>query len=452
MTLLPEHEDSALSSRALPDDPLDAAPDDLIGTTVGGSYRIEAFLGAGGMGAVFKATHVHMQKTVALKLLHAEMAAIPEALARFEREAVAAARITHENIAKALDFGKLPDGSFYLVMEFVPGQLLRDALATGAAMTPERVVRIGAQIASALGAAHGAGIVHRDLKPENVILASRPTDEDHVKVLDLGIARVSPAEGDTALTRAGAVLGTPQYMSPEQAMGGAVDHRADLYSLGVVLYEMATGVPPFSDDDGAIATIARHLTQAPPPLPTGIPEPLTTLILELLQKRAADRPQSAEAVVERLQLALANENADPLPPLVATTTNAEVEPPNSRSWRSRAGPAALVVGVALLALATLGMVRRHGEGVGPPQPSASVAWLSLPAASIPAAQGHDAAPAVASVAPPASAPESATVTGTRRERSAEQSKRGKGKQQKAKREERRTGPGGIYVPPPKDWF
>jgi eukaryotic-like serine/threonine-protein kinase len=446
--VLPEPADAPVSSRALSGDPVDAAPDDLVGTTVGGTYRIEAFLGAGGMGAVFKATHVHMQKTVALKLLHAEMAAIPEALARFEREAVAAARITHVNIAKALDFGKLPDGSFYLVMEFVPGELLRDALASGA-MAPERVVRIGAQIASALGAAHAAGIVHRDLKPENVILTSRPAGEDHVKVLDLGIARVSPAEGDTALTRAGAVLGTPQYMAPEQAMGGSVDHRADLYSLGVVLYEMAAGTPPFSDDDGAIATIGRHLTQMPPPLPTAVPETLTELILELLQKRAADRPQSAEAVVERLQLAVANHNAELLAPLVATAPNTEVEPLSSRRWRSKVVPAALVVGVTLVALTTLGMAHRRGDGVATSPSIASAARISPPAASIPARQGHDAA----SVAP-ASAPEPTTVTEARRERSAQEAKPGKGKQKKAKakREERRTGPGGIYVPPPKDWF
>jgi serine/threonine-protein kinase len=365
------------------------------------------------------------------------MAAIPEALARFEREAVAAARITHENIANALDFGQLPDGSFYLVMEYVPGQLLRDALGQGA-MAPERVVHIGTQIASALAAAHAAGIVHRDLKPENVILTSRQGTSDHVKVLDLGIAKVPIEQGSAgpALTRAGAVLGTPQYMAPEQGLGGVVDHRADLYALGVVLYEMAAGTPPFSDDDGAVAAIARHLTETPPPLPASVPATLASLILKLLQKRAEERPQSAAEVADRLQGALAIADVAPVVAVPPATQ------PAPRAGWSRNKVAAIAAMLLLLALATLGMTR-------PEQAVPATEGL----ASVPSAKPAAIAPAAA--ARPATAPEPATpppaTPGDKSPPAAKQSKN-KPKKGRAKREERQTGPGGIYIPPPKDWF
>ena len=421
----------------LPDEPVNAAPaDELVGSTLAEKYRVDALLGEGGMGAVYRATHVLMQKTVALKLLHAEMAVIPEALARFEREAVAAARLTHENIAAALDFGQLPDGSFYLVMEYVPGELLRDALGTGA-MAPERVVRIGTQIASALAAAHAAGIVHRDLKPENVILTSRQGESDHVKVLDLGIAKVpiEQASGGTALTRAGAVLGTPQYMAPEQGLGGVVDHRADLYALGVVLYEMAAGVPPFSDDDGAVAAIARHLTETPPPLPPSVPEALASLIFELLQKRADERPQAAVDVEQRLRNALTAREATPV---AAEPPSPMPEPAPARGWWSRGRIAAVAAVAVLLALATLGMTRPESRSDEPVAP-AEVARTP------PTAAAAEATPVAAEPVAASSAVPAARMTATK-------PAKGKQKKGKAKREERQTGPGGIYIPPPKDWF
>ncbi|MEO6418370.1 MAG: serine/threonine-protein kinase, partial [Polyangiaceae bacterium] len=230
-------------------------PASLIGTTLSGRYKIEKLLGEGGMGAVYQAEHTHMRKRLAVKVLHPEMSRLPEVVARFEREAMAAAHIDHPNVATATDFGKLEDGSFFLVLEFVEGESLRDVIAVGRLETG-RALRILRQIAAALQRAHALGIVHRDLKPENVMLVNREGEPDFVKVLDFGIAKVQIGEltagnvkesgpGQPLLTQAGMVYGTPEYMAPEQALGQPVDPRADIYSLGIIGYEMLAGVRPF---------------------------------------------------------------------------------------------------------------------------------------------------------------------------------------------------------------
>ena len=217
-----------------------AEGDALLGTILAGRYRIEQLLGSGGMGAVYRAEHVHMRKAVAVKVLHREMTAFPEVVARFEREAVAAGRIDHPHVVSASDFGQLEDGSFYLALEFAEGHSLAKLVHTEGALQPERALRIARQIAEALQAAHGVGIVHRDLKPENVMLVVKDSDPDYVKVLDFGIAKikVEGAAEQPALTQIGTVFGTPEYMSPEQARGEPADARADLYTVGVILYEM----------------------------------------------------------------------------------------------------------------------------------------------------------------------------------------------------------------------
>ena len=278
------------------------APPDLLQQVVAGRYRVEALLGSGGMGSVFRAEHVHMRKTVALKVLHREMTYVPEIVARFEREAIAAARIEHPNVAAATDFGKLEDGSFYLALEYIEGESLADLLRREPALTPERAVRIARQIASALGAAHAADIVHRDLKPDNVMLVTRGETPDFVKVLDFGIAKVTAEDmkGQPALTQLGSVFGTPEYMSPEQAMGQPVDKRTDLYSLGVMLHEMLSGQgAPFCGDD-MIATLTAQMTRPPPPLPASVPAELAAITLRLLGKRPEERPASADEVVAEL--------------------------------------------------------------------------------------------------------------------------------------------------------
>jgi serine/threonine-protein kinase len=284
------------------------------GTIVAERYRIDSLLGEGGMGKVYAAEHVHMRKQVAIKVLHAEMSTTPEVVARFEREAVAAGKITHPNVAAATDFGRLEDRSFFLVLEYVAGTDLRKAISKGP-LPPERAVHIVRQIAAAVGAAHAAGVVHRDLKPENIMLVVRDGDPDFVKVLDFGIAKIetigiadpgpSPASGPSAaqpLTKMGAVFGTPDYMSPEQALGQPIDARTDLYSIGVIFFELLAGHRPFKG--GAVTLMRAHVLDAVPTLPPGALETLgpkyNAIVQKLLQKSSSDRYASAAELVTAL--------------------------------------------------------------------------------------------------------------------------------------------------------
>ncbi|HKO52882.1 MAG TPA: serine/threonine-protein kinase [Polyangiaceae bacterium] len=288
------------------DDEQSTERDALLGTLLAGRYRIEALIGSGGMGAVYRAEHVHMRKAVAVKVLHKEMTAFPEVVARFEREAVAAGRIEHPHVVSASDFGQLEDGSFYLVLEFIEGQSLARLVSKVGALSGLRALRITRQIVEALSAAHGVGIVHRDLKPDNVMLVDKDDDPDFVKVLDFGIAKIKVEETaeQPALTQIGTVFGTPEYMSPEQARGELVDARADLYTVGVILYEMLAGVSPFKDDD-LVVVLTRHLTAEPPPLPASVDPAISELVLLLMRKNRDQRVQSAAELIEHIDLILA---------------------------------------------------------------------------------------------------------------------------------------------------
>ncbi len=274
--------------------------DPQVGRVLADRYRIVKLLGSGGMGSVYRAEHVHMQKSVAVKILHRHMTTNAEVVARFEREAVAAGRIEHPNVAAATDFGKLEDGSFYLALEYVEGKSLGDVLDQGP-LSPYRALVVTRQIADALGAAHAAGIVHRDLKPDNVLLVERDGLSDFVKVLDFGIAKLHMDEGSghKPLTQIGTIFGTPQYMSPEQGQGRTVDGRSDLYALGIMLYEMLAGKLPFDADD-LVVLITRQVTEAPPPLPESIPAKVRALTAQLLEKKPEDRVQSAVELVDRV--------------------------------------------------------------------------------------------------------------------------------------------------------
>jgi eukaryotic-like serine/threonine-protein kinase len=270
-----------------------------VGTVLAGRYRIERLLGSGGMGSVYRAEHVLMRKACAVKVLHREMTQVKEVVARFEREAVAAARIEHPNVATATDFGQLEDGSFYLVLEFIEGKSLGRLLGELGALPEERALLITRQIADALAAAHRAGIVHRDLKPDNVMLIRKDGGSDLVKVLDFGIAKVKLEDAPTeqqALTRLNTVMGTPEYMAPEQARGETVDHRADLYTVGVILYEMLAGTSPFRHED-FVVVLTKKLTEDPPPLPAEISEGTRQLVSRLLKRAPAERPGEASEVV-----------------------------------------------------------------------------------------------------------------------------------------------------------
>jgi tRNA A-37 threonylcarbamoyl transferase component Bud32 len=265
------------------------------------------------MGAVYLAEHVLMRKRLAVKVLHPEMTRMPEMVARFEREAMAAAHIEHPNVAAATDFGKLEDGSFFLVLEYVEGTSLRDLIAQGP-LAPERALHIAYQMASALSRAHALGIVHRDLKPENVMLVEREGDPNFVKVLDFGIAKVPVGElsreapigdGGQVLTQLGMVYGTPEYMAPEQALGQVVDARADFYALGVILFEMLTGVRPF-EAPSKVALLGMKVTSDPPTLASKNPDVRVTeavegLVTRLLDKEAEKRFQAAQDVLEAIE-------------------------------------------------------------------------------------------------------------------------------------------------------
>ncbi|MFZ5893657.1 MAG: protein kinase domain-containing protein [Myxococcota bacterium] len=292
----------------------DSVPTDpRIGTLLADRYRIDALIGEGGMGRVYSAEHVMMKKRLAVKILRRELTSVPEVVARFEREAMAAANIDHPNVAAATDFGKLSDGSVFLVLEFVQGKSLRDEIAAGP-MAVTRALHIARQIAAGLGSAHAQSIVHRDLKPENVMLVERGTDPDFVKVLDFGIAKVPVAEvpsnapKDQPITRAGMVFGTPEYMSPEQALGQTVDGRADLYSLGVILFEMLTGSRPFSSGS-PVGILGQQLANPPPALAErtpgiSVPPAVEQLVHRLLDRDRDKRFSLASELVHALDVLL----------------------------------------------------------------------------------------------------------------------------------------------------
>jgi serine/threonine protein kinase len=287
----------AASTRAVDEPPVQEIA---AGTLVSNRYRVVDSIGEGAMGAVYRVEDMRTQKPMALKVLHASMSSQREAVARFEREAIAAGKIGHRNVAAATDFGRMPDGSFFILLEFVAGRSLRAELDHGP-LEPRRAIRIMQGVVAGVAAAHAKGIVHRDLKPENIMLVDFDGDPDFVKVLDFGIAKVtdvcSAGHGNVAqtLTKAGTVIGTPDYMSPEQALGRAVDARSDLYSLGVVLYELLAGSAPFR---GSAATLLRQqVLELPPPLPdevtVGGDPTLEEMLRKLLAKKPEDRFQTA---------------------------------------------------------------------------------------------------------------------------------------------------------------
>ncbi|MBX3193002.1 MAG: protein kinase [Labilithrix sp.] len=345
------------------------------GEVISGRYRIQKVLGEGGMGAVYLAEHTLMKKLVAMKLLHPEMSDNAEVIARFEREAMAAARIQHPNVVAATDCGKTDDGAFFLVLEYIEGTSLRDVLEAGP-MPAHRTLRIARQIALALERAHEAGIVHRDLKPENVMLVQREGDPDFVKVLDFGIAKLSaeaaPAAAAQPLTRLGTVLGTPEYMAPEQALGAAVTPPSDLYAVGVMLYEMLTGKHPFSPPD-RVAMLSFHIVA---PVPTmrdrapdvDVPPAIEAVVRRLLEKDAKARHPNARELIEALEAAAA---ASALGDLASPQDEASKAPPPSQREAWRAGDAFAKTSIGGESTAAPSLT--SPVAVTPPPPSAQLA-------------------------------------------------------------------------------
>jgi len=281
--------------------------EELCGQVISGRYRIVDLLAMGGMGAVYVGEHVHMHKRVAIKILHPESEDQPEFVARFEREALVGAHVTHPNIAHATDFGKLDDGSFFLILELVEGKNLADMIKEGPMPAP-RVARIAQKLAEALTVTHELGIVHRDLKPRNVMLSKNYWP----KLIDFGFAKVSMGKLLTAmpkevrppskLTGVGVVFGTINYLAPEAAHGmDAVDERADLYALGLMMYEMLAGKHPFDATDPVEMFNHQRMTK-PPPFEARapgieVPTELEVIIRKLLEKDPYARIQSAAEVV-----------------------------------------------------------------------------------------------------------------------------------------------------------
>jgi tRNA A-37 threonylcarbamoyl transferase component Bud32 len=287
-----------------------------IGQVLSGRYRISSLLGEGGMGSVFLAEHIHMKKRFAVKLLHPEMAGNEEVVARFRREAQAAAHVEHPNVVAASDFGQTDDGAFFLVLEYVDGTSLRDALGAGA-FPASRALRIIRQVALGLERAHAFGIVHRDLKPENVMLVRKENEADFVKVLDFGVARFDPnaerGDGQQPLTRVGTVIGTPEYMAPEQALGERVGAGSDLYAVGVILYELLAGMHPFDGD--TMAMMSKHIIAPIPPIReraanVDVPAPVEAVVMRLLQKDVHARYANARALVVAIDEAAAMSGID----------------------------------------------------------------------------------------------------------------------------------------------
>jgi tRNA A-37 threonylcarbamoyl transferase component Bud32 len=361
-----------------------AAPtrDPLLGRVIGERYRLDDRLGRGAMGTVYRALHIPMDKPVAVKLLRHELAGEAEAVARFQREARSASRLDHDHCIRVTDFGQTADGLLYLVMELLDGESLSARVARGP--LPARLVAaIGADTAGALAHAHEHGVIHRDLKPDNVMLSRRgrgASARTVVKVLDFGLAKIAGDAGTASLTRAGSVFGTPEYMAPEQAEGLALDARTDVYSLGVLLYQLVTGTLPFRSPS-VIQILAQQVEEAPEPPrrrrpDLEIPPALDALILRCLEKRPDDRFPDAASVAAALEPMADHARLERLldepmvgagEPAPATTASGIARP--GASIVDTAGPRArsplrLAAAVAVGALAVAGGVAVSLRGAG----------------------------------------------------------------------------------------
>ena len=285
---------------------LETTDDALLGKTLAGKYRIEERISVGGMGAVYRGTHILMDKTVAIKVLRPSLAADEKIVARFSREARAASRISHPNALSVTDFGEDENGTVFLVMEFLSGKTLKQIIRDEGPLSLARTVDIMRQVGDALNAAHSQNVVHRDLKSDNIMLQTTAVG-DHAKVLDFGIAKINePEEYDSELTAPNLVIGTPQYMSPEQCSHDSeIDARSDIYSFGVILYEMMVGHVPFSGDSPTIVMM-KHLQE---PVPSvlderkDIPPAVARVVARAMAKLPSNRYQNINELLEDLTIA-----------------------------------------------------------------------------------------------------------------------------------------------------
>ena len=307
-------------------DTVGANADPLVGSFVGDRFLVREKLGEGGMGVVYRAEQTAINRVVALKVLHANLTQDRSLHARFQNEAAASSRLNHPNTITVYDFGQTESQSLYIAMEYVDGKSLDDEIRMIGAMDYHRACRLAIQMCGSLADAHQNNIVHRDLKPENVMLCKRGEEEDFVKVLDFGIAKIMEDDGTDqvkALTKTGMVFGTPQYMSPEQIRGEKVDHRSDIYSMGVIVYQMLTGVLPFVADQ-PMGVLSKHLVDKPPSLnktnPNArVPSEVEAVVMAALEKEPGKRPQTMKELADRLAAA-AGLNSGAVPAVVPSGT------------------------------------------------------------------------------------------------------------------------------------
>jgi serine/threonine protein kinase len=378
---------------------VDAQADALIGSVFADRYRIERMLGEGGMGTVYRAHHTGLDCAVAVKVLRPGLTADPVISRRFDREAVALSKLDHPNCLRVLDAGTAPTGAKYIVMPLLEGRELRALLGTPLPTT--RALDLAIQILRGLEHAHRRGMIHRDLKPENVLVVVDDYGHDVAKLVDFGIVKMLLDDGGAEpLTRVGLVFGTPRYMSPEQVTGGRITESTDLYSVGIILFEMLTGAAPFDADDAGMLMRMQILGDVPA-LPETVPPAVATIVRRLLEKSPGDRFASAGDVREALESAaidssrMSTQVAPPFAPAPSTSGQAPIVmtmPAQRRASTQGLGSQAAIIVVIVLALAAITTLAvlwpetpvepSTGAAVVPPQPPAPASVLADPVGDI----------------------------------------------------------------------